>query len=70
MFQNLIAPGNSYPVDLPCQDYDVLCPDPEYLSCLESDMKSFPLPSGAEVSANDYAAGEITITYYTINQKM
>ncbi|KAK3549238.1 hypothetical protein QTP70_034236, partial [Hemibagrus guttatus] len=48
--QNL-APVNSYPVDLPCQDYDVLCPDSKYLSCLESDTESFCLPSGAEVES-------------------
>ncbi|GAA6093522.1 protein FAM169B isoform X2 [Tachysurus ichikawai] len=52
---------NSYPVDLPCQDYDTLCPDSEYLSCLESDTESFCLPNGAEVQVTYDNIGQLRV---------
>ncbi|XP_058244503.1 protein FAM169B isoform X2 [Hemibagrus wyckioides] len=59
--QNLIAPVNSYPVDLPCEDYDILCPDSDYLSCLESDTESFCLPNGAEVKVTHDNIGQLSL---------
>ncbi|MCJ8733352.1 hypothetical protein PDJAM_G00222290, partial [Pangasius djambal] len=52
---------NSYPVDLPCQDYDALCPDSEYLSSLESDTKSFRLPNGTEVKVTHDNIGKLRL---------
>ncbi|XP_017322292.2 protein FAM169B isoform X1 [Ictalurus punctatus] len=56
--ENLV---NSHPVDLPCLDYDALCPVSNYLSSLESGRKSFHLPSGAEVKVTHDNIGKLRL---------
>ncbi|XP_066541689.1 protein FAM169B [Hoplias malabaricus] len=58
--EDLISPGCSYPVDLPCQDYEELNPDSDkHPASLQAE--TFRLPNGAKVEVTHENVGRLML---------